>query len=362
MDYTCRLKILQPLDGDILNRNDGIQSNRELKLTVKGRAEPGKKIWVNGVEAKREGIHFEAQISINSHENRIVAMGEEPEVKDKITVFWDRNSVKRYRFSVDDNILFLADIARNADVYRSIFDNPYMAMWRQMHKEFKSKIHLNIYYQTEGFNLSQMPDKFKGEWKDNADWLRLTFHALQNDPDRPYINTTYDEIKHDCQLVTDEIVRFAGEELLSTFTTVHWGEATKEGCRALRDLGFKGLVGYFNVNNQRPLVSYYHDYDTTMHLNKRDYWKDTEEDIIFVKHDIVVNSCNAHEVIPHLQEVAKDPHQSEIMELLIHEQYFYPDYINYQPDFKDKVETAIRWATERGYKPVFYGEGFIGSP
>ena len=41
------------------------------------------------------------------------------------------------------------------------------------------------------------------------------------------------------------------------------------------------------------------------------------------------------------------------MDLLIHEQYFYPHYPRYQPDYKDKVITAVKWATDKGYKPAF---------
>jgi hypothetical protein len=44
------------------------------------------------------------------------------------------------------------------------------------------------------------------------------------------------------------------------------------------------------------------------------------------------------------------------MELMIHEQYFYPDYQAYEPDYRQRVERAIEWVTKRGYKPVFFEE------
>ena len=46
---------------------------------------------------------------------------------------------------------------------------------------------------------------------------------------------------------------------------------------------------------------------------------------------------------------------------MIHEQYFYPDYVAYEPDYRDRVERAIQWVTKRGYKPVFFEEGFLGA-
>ena len=41
---------------------------------------------------------------------------------------------------------------------------------------------------------------------------------------------------------------------------------------------------------------------------------------------------------------------------MIHEQYFHKDYIEYQPDFRQKVMTAVKWASDNGYKPAFLSE------
>ena len=60
--------------------------------------------------------------------------------------------------------------------------------------------------------------------------------------------------------------------------------------------------------------------------------------------------------MPRLEEIAADPHQAEILELMIHEQYFHPDYVAYEPDYRQRVERAIEWVSRRGYKPVFYGD------
>ena len=46
---------------------------------------------------------------------------------------------------------------------------------------------------------------------------------------------------------------------------------------------------------------------------------------------------------------------------MIHEQYFYPDYPAYQPDYRERVERAIGWVTSRRYESVFYEEGFLGT-
>jgi hypothetical protein len=207
-----------------------------------------------------------------------------------------------------------------------------------------------------------MPDTYKRQWQDNADWFRLTFHALQNEPARPYLTAGYEQVAHDFDLVTNEIVRFAGTEVLDPFTTIHWGEATREGCRAVRDRGIRGLAGYFVLNQEgAPAVSYYADRDLTQYMACHDYWKDFAEDLFFIRHDLVINSFALPKIVPLLEAISADPHQAEILELMIHEQYFYPDYRAHLPDYAERCETAVRWVTERGYAPVFYGEGFLGN-
>ncbi|MGQ9513710.1 MAG: hypothetical protein ACUVTL_01435 [Thermoproteota archaeon] len=368
----CRsIKIIEPIDGAILNKHDGRQLQGGLEIFVRGIAPWRSKVSVNGIEAevKRDGCGFcdlfSCRVVLNDRENEVIARAERgKEVStDMIKVLWDKDSIKRYRFSTDDNILFLKDLAINSSKYESIFENEYMAFWKEMQDRYGLKIQFNIYYQTEGFNLSQMPSKYRSEWQENSDWIRLTFHALQNDPPNPYISASYQEMYHDFSLVTKEIVRFAGENLLSPFTTVHWGEATLEGCKALRDNGIIGLVGYFIIDPDigKPVVSYYLDEARTRYLSEHDYWKDNEADIFFIKHDLVINLIEPDDIEPTLEFIASNPHRSELMEVMIHEQYFYPELPLYEPDAKERVETTLRWLKRNGYKSVFYEEGFLGA-
>ena len=46
------------------------------------------------------------------------------------------------------------------------------------------------------------------------------------------------------------------------------------------------------------------------------------------------------------------------MEFCLHEQYFYPEYFAYQPNYYEKLETAAQWCKDRGFDPVFADEMF----
>jgi len=350
-----KMAFISPIDGDMLNEYDGTISDGALHTIVKVSTSPERKIKINGITAVlRDGI-FQADILLKDYKNVIEAVDTDSGEKQTITIFRLKNYINKYRLSIDDNIWFLRDINANSGKYNSIFKNSYLHFLRQVHKTYDTKIHLNLFYQTEGFNLSQMTDKYKNEWKENAGWLRLSFHALGEFPDRPYLYAGHDEVKKDCEMVKEQIRRFAGEELMGHVTTLHWGTATVEGCRALKEEGYTALAGYFSKEGP-DTVSYYLNDEKRLHINNRFIWRDNAEDLIFARIALVINTVKSEQIIPYLDGLRSDSHKPGFIDLMIHEQYFYPDYMNYQPDFRQKVLTAAKWATDNGYKPAFLGE------
>jgi hypothetical protein len=353
-----KFKIIMPIDGDMLNDSDGVLSDGGLTIKVKIAALAGSKIKVNGTKAKYIDGNFEAYVVLSEYENVIEVSDRKQEYKKSMTVFWLKNYVNKYRFSVDDNIRFLEDITKNSDKYRSIFENPYLGLMKEVHDTYGTKIHFNLFYSNESFNLSRMTDKYKEEWKANADWLKLSFHSLGEFPDRPYIAAGYDQVNNDCKLVKEQILRFAGEEVMSQETTLHWGEGTKEACRALKDNGYKILAGYFNVDDEEFPVSYYLNMEQKRHISERFIWRDNEEGIIFSRIAQVVNTVSLDQVVPYLDNV-REKYNPRYIDLMIHEQYFYPDYDYFQPDYREKVMISVKWAVDNGYSPAFLTESII---
>jgi len=353
-----------PVDGDVLNKYDG--EVRDGKLFVKVKVESDSDVKINGVAAEKADGYYIAEVCINEGKTVIIAEGEND--TDEISVFTLTNNVGYYRLSSDDNIIFLYDINKNKDVYKSIFDNPYLAVYKKAHDLYGAAVHLNIYYEMpavhpgfseerEYFDLSMMTDKFKDEWIANSDWLKLNFHADQDKPDKPYKFTDYDTIYKDCDRVMKEIVRFAGKETLSDETTIHWGECTYEGVKAVRDLGIDKLAGYFVLSKTgEPIVSYFYPPYFVEYLNKRDFWYDTELDILYCKIDSVLNTMTLEENIAKIEDLFTNGNLSGFVEIMIHEEYFYGDYVQYIPNFEEIVLESCRVIYERGYKPAFLAE------
>ena len=352
------IRFLSPVDGDMLHKYDGTVSGKNLIIKTTIAAPPASRIKVNGVTTKYVDGTFQADVRLKKYENIIQMVEGKNKYEESIKVFKLNNYINKYRLSLDDNIWFMKDINENAARYTSIFENPYLGFLKKVHDTYGTKVHVNLYYQTEGFNLSQMTDKYKNEWKANADWLGLSFHALANDPDRPYINAGYEQVKRDCILVKEQIKRFAGDEVMGPETTLHWGEATVEGCRALRDQGYTILAGYFNVDDNKAPVSYYLNEEQRRHLKNRFIWRDNKEGIIFSRIALVINTVKLEQINPYLDDVWKT-YSPRYLDLMIHEQYFYPHYRAYQPDWREKVMTAVKWAHDKGFRPGFLKESVL---
>lgn len=254
--------------------------------------------------------------------------------------------MKTFCFTVDDNILFFKDIMDKG--YKSIFENPYLAMYKRLHEKFNLKIQLNLFYRTEGFDLSMMSEKYLPEWKENCDWLKLSFHSDLNNVS-PYEFSGYDEVFSDCEKVNREILRFASDSALAKTTTVHYCRTTKEGARAVADNGVLGLLGIF-ASEKTPSEFYSVDSESKERLRHGDIVK--VEDMSYAAIDVVLNCFSKEENLSRISAILG----REGIRVMIHEQYFYPDYKAYQPDFEEKLEAAFSLLTSSGYESRFFEE------
>lgn len=356
------VKILAPRHGAVLNHRHGVQTVEGLKIRVSVAAPPDEFVTVNGVAAQREGRQFVAEIALREKETDLVAVaeGRSGRHQTRVSVVWDRYSEPRYRFSIDDNSFFLRDVAQKS--YASLFDCFYLKMLRDLHQKYGVKFSVNIYYTTgDDFNLSQFPDRYKGEWRDCSDWLKLVFHAHANDPDRPYQDAPPEKLIADLDRVAAEIRRFAGEQSYAPPTVIHWGMTRPSAFKPLASRGVRVLSGYFSKWGDGGWdVNYRWDDETSEYLSMHDAWKDFDSGLVFSRVDIVCNTVPLDRIVPTLEPLLTDPNTAEIMDLFTHEQYFWPFYHNYLPDHPQRLDVAIRWVTEHGFKPVFFHEGFLG--
>lgn len=262
---------------------------------------------------------------------------------------------RMFRLSVDDNVRFLQDIAEHD--YRSIFENPYLAMYRRLHEKYGLKVHMNIYWESPeygDFTLLDMPDRYRQEWLDNRDWLRLSFHANADKPNWPYIDAGYAQVHRDCSRVMAQIERFAGRA--GYVTTLHFAETTVDGIRALYDCGIRALLGDFAENDGKPCLCYSATQEQFDAVRRHCFWKDPKTGMIFFPCDVVLNCGRLEDISSGLDAFEARYPNRPFMDILIHEQYFYPDYCGYLPDYADRLEAGVQWCLEHGYRPGFVEE------
>ena len=242
-----------------------------------------------------------------------------------------------------------------------------------MHEKYDQKICLNCFYEDchhKGFNLSQMPDCYKAEFEDNADWLRLAFHARGEFPDRPYQNCTPDVLAADYDLVMNELVRFAGSAYIPAPVS-HWAIARPESLKVLTDRGMRACYGQFcdprtavgdTGSNAETVcdIGYFRNASEALYLQKNHLMYNFRHNLCFHTAECVCNLSTKEEIRAALADLVNDPVR-EVGNVMSHEQYAFKDYFNYEPDIFDRLETACSYLHENGYRSVFFQHGFLGN-
>ncbi len=361
-------EITYPRHGAVLNRHNGVETADSLTIKVTGACDAPGTILVNGKNVIRKGKDFSIDLPLTAAFNTIAA-----ELTDdfgtltrKITVLWDKASFLRYDFFIDDNIFFLTDITKERP--KSLFDNFYLKFLKRMNDEYGTCFTLNLFFNNshEPFDLTMVPDCYKGEFADNANWLKMSFHAQSEFPDRPYQNTPPEKIAADYDQVLEQICRFAGEASYIPMEALHWamarpsafGELYKRGVRLLEGQFVSPRTSIFDDGESERItdVGYFRNLNDALYIEENKYLYDTRYNILFWRNDCTANLWTVEQIKDMVSSVQRDT-----IGLATHEQYSFPRYFNYLPDHFERMETAIRTATERGYKPVFFHHGILGN-
>lgn len=355
---------ISPRDGDMLSDVAGIRKEDGLEIEVYIGAAQGALVEINGTSAHWNGKCFATKVLLNQYRNVVTA--DINGKQDTAIIYWLPNAANKYSVSVDDNIWAFADLTKSADSYSSIFDNRYLNVYKQAHDQYGAKVRLNLFYEIDNpcglelygpFNLSMMTERYKEEFIANADWLHLAFHAKTELPNNPYSNAAVKQFREEYEMVIREIRRFAGDEVIERATTNHWGSGSKDIVRTERDLGIDALMGYLEIDdNGNPFVSYYLSAEQVICANEYGFWKDHETGMVFGKIDVVLNNHD-NEAVKNILEKGKRMYPKKgFIEVMIHEQYFYPTYLIYLPDYQERVLSACKWCVEHGYTPAFASE------
>ncbi len=361
-----------PFDGGILHERCGApvlgagqmpDGRKFLKIRASGTAPADCPVTIDcpsgrKIAAQRNGTEFFAEVQLTEKVSTIrasaVVGGRQETVSSR--VLWVKNTCKRFRFQIDDNIFCLRDIHQKN--YKDIFESFYLDGLRKFHKRHGALVVLNCFYSTpeKDFDLSMMSDKYKKQWNDNAHWLRLAFHSLNEFPNEPYLNTPPEQLAADFDLVDEHLARFAGDALTPP-AIIHWGMVRPDAYKVFADRGVKTLIGGFH--RKYPRIDYQLPGDISRYIFDNFGWYHFDCGIVFQNGGAYCgNKVKRADTFTKLNARMTHENQSEVLNLITHEQYTWPFYKRYIPDHLERLDTALGIAVEHGYKPSWFHDDF----
>lgn len=364
------LEITNLRDGAVLDRNSGIETGEYLEIKVEGLAAPQADITVNNIPAQRRDRNFSCTVRLTDKINKItVESNDYFGVKTQtITVLWDKKSFKRYNFFIDDSSFFLRNLALNKPA--SIFDEIFLGRLKKINEKYGSKFTLNLFFHDDhhDFSISDVPADYREEFQANASWLRMSFHAYSEFPDRPYQHADRKKLAADYDQVYAEVCRFAGAECFIAPTVIHWAMTNPENLVVLKDRGTRCLAGgyigtaaYLDEKHTTQVtdIGYHYEKDVALYIKSMHRFYDRFLDFVLVDNLLCCNRDSQNVIAERFTTLASDPHDT--LSLMTHEQYSYSDYFNYIPDHLDRIEKACQLASENGYQPVWFNDGVLGN-
>lgn len=306
---------------------------------------------------------------------------------------------KKCYFFIDDVVWVFRDITRKKP--KSIFDNEFLKLLKEGHDKYGMKVQLNLFYRTDffygedEFTLSDMTDAYKKEFEEASDWLKFGFHSKQEFPDYPYANADYETVKINFDRTVAEVKRFAGDNSFSLAVVPHWLPISKEGVMALKDGGIKVMgcsvgdktpyngdpdslpYGHAQrlMNNRKPETALFTritpDKAISRSIASYNHLTNEQADKVRFNFDAIYDeetgmyfkpmtnspNINLNDEQAIVEGLTKNIESgAQYIAYATHEQYFYKDYFNYQPDFPQKLLTAARVCFENGYEYIFAGE------
>ena len=237
---------------------------------------------------------------------------------------------KIIHFSIDDCIEIFRDITINN--YNSLFESDYFSFFKELHDKYDAKISLYSFVEYKEFNIKNTTDKFKKEFIDNCNWLKIGFHGFNE-------NSRYNDkenIKKDYKLFLKYVKRFAGSlNIIDNFIRLHYFSGNLENILKIKKFGIKGLL---TADDDRD--NYYLKKNENLFLNKHHIYKDIKNEIFFVKTNLRI------EKIENINETLKTIDINNNIIMFTHEQY-----LN-DKNIRDKIIDIYEYSKET-HKPDF---------
>lgn len=357
--------------GLIGNKNGGyIEYTPESDgvMTIVADMNAGAKLFVDASTEDRSNLVMEtqedvpkmsAEVELNANKTYFIYNGTSNPHKIKSLHFEKKElssepNGQYIHVSVDDVYLCLKELSDNADSFNSIFDNDFFAFLREMHEKYNAVFSLYCFNTADGWDISEVTDKFAYEFAENSDWIKFGFHAENADANYgdDDENGTYGTAKGDCpdelsasyKRFLSGIERMTGNMYESIDHIVRLGffGGTKTNVKALQQLGITGFLGA----DSSTRTSYY--LDDAAELYKKGVVEDEAEGLLFLASQARLESVakseqnNPGSVDNYLNRI-ENMTEPEVIEVFTHEGRLSDENV------RNMTEYYLAWAKNKGY-------------
>ena len=336
-----KLQVFYPVEGELV----------PVSFVILGRTEPGRVVTAGTVSAVagQDGIFSLPFHAENPFYDLTLTDGVSEQ---RLRFVCDTDPRKRYNFFIDDNVFFLTEIARKQ--YKSVFESFYLDFLRTLHRKYGFKVTLNMFYDNahdpEHFNTSELDTRYRSEFEDNADWLRLAFHAYSEFPGAPYGKVYPEKLPEHHRIVTDEIRRFAGEKTLIEPVLLHFHDIASDASRKyIADAGMR----CFTPSMERHWLPLFEKLGRKITAQYNYQFNQLELQLLFM-----VNLYPEEKLLAMLEDAYREQDRNFLL-VGTHEQYSYPFYSNYIPEHFQRMESVVRSLTDHGYESVYFTETLL---
>ena len=245
--------------------------------------------------------------------------------------------------SFDDVRYCMIDLMNNANVYSSIFENPFFAMLKNLHDTYGTVVSLYLFLTNTGSTIADYPTSFANEFAENSDWLKFGLHQGANN----YESTSANAALSDYNTFTANIVNICGTaKVIDRCPRLGSFKGNLNSMLAMRDAN-GGICGLLSAYDSRD--SYYLDSTDSTYLFNHGKLVDAENHLTFYRTIMTMEEANPSTELPKLNTLA-GYNGSPYGIIMMHEYAVYNSTFEMISAMVDRLAFACNWMNENGYE------------
>lgn len=238
--------------------------------------------------------------------------------------------------SYDDCIVFLKDINQNADIYDSIFDNPFLAKLQYLNEKYGAVFTLNIFrYDSTGFDLANMTTAFKDEFSQNSDWLKFAVHWVKTGIHPETLSN--EVVVKEYNDFTDIIINFSSRDNIDTIIRPSYFSFNKSAQIELKKSNAL-FDGCLTADDDRESNCGLTDYWRNI-LNNYDYGVDYINNLYYFRSTVRMDNLSPEKMKKILNKELNDSKNNKMFIVFAHEKENFTDF-----------EPVCQWAKDNGIR------------